>query len=166
MIPIPEIGSDGVTSRIWVRDRLRWGARWGLVTGAVIALAALGILGLKGFPDLGFPIPALIGLYLLAGGVGGMLVGLTRHLMTTPTRASLLGVVIAVPVMMLLAPAALGPYASWNGEEFGGILLSSLFLGWFGSRSWWHIFLGESVPQAPTSVPVPPRRGRNRPRGR
>lgn len=148
----------------WFWDCLRWGVKSGLAAGAIIALAALAVLGVKGFPDLGFPILALVGLYLLAGAVGGMLVGLTRHLMTTPTRASLLGVVIAVPVMMLLGRAGFGPYTSWGSEEFGGILLSSVFLGWFGSRSWWYIFFDGGVSPAPTSVPDPPRRGRHRKR--
>lgn len=147
-------------------SRLKWGAEWGLISGGVFALMALVVLALKGFPDIGMPVAWFLVLYLLAGLVGGVLVGLTRPLMTTPTRTSMLGVVIALPIIAVLAPSALGPYPAWGGEEWGAVVLSSVVLGWFGARNWWTIFLADGSDANPGEASAPPAPGRGRHRRR
>ena len=142
-----------------MRRNLLWGVEVGGIGGVLYGLAALGVIGLKGWPDMGIHPLLLFLLYVLAGLVVGGTVGLLRPLLTTRRRAALAGPLAGIPGILVLAPAPLGPISAWGGTEWFTIVFVGTLFGVMFGWMWWE---PPPQPDDPASRPPLTRRERKR----
>lgn len=148
---------------------LRWGIEWGLIGGAffgLIALLAVVVQALNGWPDDGVHPLLVILAYPLAGAVGGVFLGLLRPLLTSRRRAMAVGVLVAVPTLTALMPMAVGSPLRWGGAEWFAILFSSLLFGSAAGYKWWELKDFGPGPEIPGPLPRADRRRLRRERAR
>ncbi len=82
-------------------ERLRWGLRWGFVY--VVIFGGFAILlriidGSRSFIEHGTSLAAVLEAYLLAGFVGGTLLGVTRPWLSTKAASACVGAVVGSTV--------------------------------------------------------------------
>lgn len=119
-------------------DRIRWGVGRGLPIGLLYAALVLLMYYAKGPAYLGVPgtsVPSALGLYIVAGAIGGAIVGALLPLRRVTGGRSVIGIAVMLPVCAAFGTLLLGAPTDWRGAECFAVLSSGVLLGGFGGAT-------------------------------
>jgi peptidoglycan/LPS O-acetylase OafA/YrhL len=119
------------------KQDLAWGIRGGLAVGGFVAVAAL-IAATGGGTDDVVSAPGLPSAFLLCGVVGGVMVGMFRHLKRSPWRTALLGAMISLPCYAIIVVFVDG----WSAlvTEWQILVIAPLTIGPGAGVGLWFLF--------------------------
>ena len=113
-----------------IRENVTWGVGWGLrfaiVLGIWISIVFL-IGGSAAFAKYDTSFGKALGVYLGGGALAGLIVGLFRPLLQNQVVAAIVGVLAAIPVIIMVN-LTLHP-GKWNGDDVFVVSILSLFYG-------------------------------------
>lgn len=119
-----------------LRANLRWGAGWGLLLGclAVVWVSISYITGasadIENRPAWG----VLSAVYILAGLLCGLVVGVVRPLLTSFLRSVLLGPVIALPFYLTIDAALGESFLNWDALDWVIFAIPVIVVGTVAGR--------------------------------
>jgi len=119
-----------------------WGAGWGLFTGVIYSAFGMGVLLLRGGGSSArdeVSAPVLILFYLLAGLVGGVIVGLFRPLLKHRAWSTATGVIALLPASVGVLRLMAGPISGWGGAEWFAVFGTAAFLGGYFGYNYWDL---------------------------
>lgn len=121
-----------------LRD-LKWGVAWGAFVGLIYTAMAGGIIALRGgMPDDSPPVMLILSLYVVAGVLGGAILGIARPWVTTRRRAMMLGPLIVAPVCCGFIMLGYGTPLQWDGPGWFAAVAGSIILGLMGGHVGWQ----------------------------
>jgi hypothetical protein len=132
---IPE--RRGVNDRP-LAERIRWGVNRGLPIGLVYSAFVLSMYYVKGPAYLGapgIPVSLGVGLYIVAGTIGGAIVGALLPLLRRTGGRALVGIAVMLPVCAAFGTMLFGAPTGWQGPEWFAILSSGFLLGGLGGAT-------------------------------
>jgi hypothetical protein len=127
-------------SRVSIAPDLKWGLGWGLWLAGGFGLLGSALFLLQG-TVLGHPsrfsFPLVILGYLAMGILGGLLAGLLRPLARSKLGATIMGVVIGIPVYAMAIIVAVGPKEFLSPPGLLSTLTLGTVIGGFCGRNSW-----------------------------
>lgn len=121
-------------------SNIRWGLAWALGYIAfycVVAMIMNAVSNGEAYASKGITLPQVLGVYVVCGLIGGLILGTLRPLTKTKTGATVVGVIVAVPIFMGIGVLRSGPPWLWDDTTWVPIGIVSLILGAFGAEISW-----------------------------
>jgi len=121
---------------------VRWGIQFGLIfAAALIAFVSIGYIARPDSPShqmVGWL--QVSGAYLLSGLICGLVLGVSRPLLTSYSRSILLGPVVAFPFYVTVWSVAGSPFWTWDAVYWTLAVFASVIVGSIVGGFYWGIF--------------------------
>jgi hypothetical protein len=119
---------------------LKWGVVSGVFLGAVLSIMAGVLVGLRGgLPPEAPDLKVLLGVYPIAGVIGGAIIGLLRPWLTTESRALIVAPVAIFPAVVGFLLITNGGMSTWDGPTWVTAIAGSIMIGLIGGHQLWKV---------------------------
>jgi hypothetical protein len=122
------------------RRDLAWGVRVGAKMGGVYgAFAAVMMVSTGAISKLtSWEIASILGGYLAAGVVGGIVVGALRPYTRRPLGVAVTGAAVGIPVFAVMDTVIFGLPTQWNGAQWATLFIAAVLVGPLAALALWY----------------------------